>query len=136
MGIFVVMMCTVKVISENHSEMIDITSDINSSIPENFTDGICHVYSGHTTAGLTINENADPDVKKDMIAFLDKLVPWNQSAFKHFEGNSAAHIKASMMGFSVTVPVVAGKLKLGTWQSIYFCEFDGPRQRLVTVCFS
>jgi secondary thiamine-phosphate synthase enzyme len=136
MGLFVVMIFTVKINSKNHSELIDITSDINSVIPDNFTNGICHVYSGHTTAGLTINENADPDVKRDMITFLERLVPWNQDLFRHFEGNSAAHIKASMMGFTLTVPVVDKKLKLGTWQSIYFCEFDGPRQRSVTICFA
>ena len=136
MGIFMAMMYTTKINSKNHSELIDITSEINSAVPVNFTDGMCHVYSGHTTAGLTINENADPDVKNDIIGFLDKLVPWNQNMFRHFEGNSAAHIKASMMGFTVTVPIVDKKLKLGTWQSIYFCEFDGPRQRTVTVCFA
>jgi len=129
-------MSTVDVISKDRSELIDITSDVESLVPKKFTKGLCHVYSGHTTAGLTLNENADPDVKTDIIGFLDKLIPWNQDGFKHFEGNSAAHVKASLMGFSLSVPVEDGKLKLGVWQNIYFCEFDGPRQRTVSVSFT
>jgi secondary thiamine-phosphate synthase enzyme len=115
--------------------MVDITRDIQNRVPTNMKDGICHVFSLHTTAGLTINENADPDVKSDIQAILDEIIPWNHSAYRHVEGNSAAHLKASLMGFSQTVPVVNGKLSLGTWQSVYFCEFDGPRSRQVHVQF-
>ncbi len=90
--------------------------------------GICHIFAPHTTAGITINENADPDVVADIQTALDKLVPW-RDAYRHSEGNSAAHVKSSMMGSSVSVLINNGKLALGTWQSIYFCEFDGPRTR-------
>ena len=86
----------------------------------------------HTTAGVTINENADPDVMADVAAALEKVVPW-RAGYRHGEGNAAAHVKASLMGSSVHVPVVAGRLRLGTWQGIYLCEFDGPRQRSVWV---
>ena len=123
---------TVK--TDAHSEFRDITGMIAEKIPDNFT-GLCQIYIPHTTASVTINENADPDVKHDMISFLDKLVPWNEKMFRHYEGNSAAHIKSSLMGFSETVPVVNGRLQLGTWQSIYFCEFDGPRTRKAYLTF-
>ncbi len=89
----------------------------------------------HTTAGLTINENADADVRKDIIFSLDKMVPWTNSMYRHAEGNSAAHVKASLMGISLTIPVSRGRLQLGTWQCVYFCEFDGPRSREVRVEF-
>lgn len=92
------------------------------------TDGICAVYCPHTTAGITINENADPDVVKDMLLGLDKAFP-NRSEFRHAEGNSSAHLKASCVGSSVTVIIENGRLVLVTWQGIYFCEFDGPRKR-------
>jgi secondary thiamine-phosphate synthase enzyme len=90
--------------------------------------GICVVFCPHTTAGITINENADPDVVHDILYGLDKAFP-DRREFRHFEGNSSAHLKASCMGSSVTVIVEKGKLVLGTWQGIYFCEFDGPRTR-------
>ncbi|QSH42473.1 secondary thiamine-phosphate synthase enzyme YjbQ [Lentisphaerota bacterium ZTH] len=125
----------VNIRTGSHSQLVDITSDIQSLIPAGFKSGICHVFCKHTTAGLTINENADPDVQKDIIVALEKLIPWNSPEFRHFEGNSAAHLKASFMGFAQTVPVREGKLDLGTWQGIYFCEFDGPRSRKVTVQF-
>lgn len=95
-------------------------------------EGIVHVFVPHTTAGVTINENADPDVKRDMDLILDRIVPWT-GGYAHAEGNSAAHVKASMMGSSASVPVSGGKLQFGTWQSLYFCEFDGPRDRKVWV---
>jgi secondary thiamine-phosphate synthase enzyme len=95
--------------------------------------GICYVFSPHTTAGLTINENADPDVRGDMIHALNKMVPRHDPAYQHAEGNSAAHVKASLMGFSLTIPVLDGRLVLGTWQGIYLCEFDGPRRRQILV---
>ena len=118
-----------------HSEMVDITGDIASLIPDGMKEGLCCIYSMHTTGGITINENADPDVCSDIIKFMDKTIPWNDSIFRHFEGNSAAHIKSSLMGFSQIVPVSDGKLVLGTWQSIYFCEYDGPRSRKVHITF-
>lgn len=96
-------------------------------------EGMCHVYCPHTTAGLTINENADPDVRHDMLLALEKVVPSDDASYRHAEGNSAAHVKASLMGFTVSLPIVDGRLALGTWQGVYLCEFDGPRQRHVTV---
>ncbi|NLG33714.1 MAG: YjbQ family protein, partial [Syntrophomonadaceae bacterium] len=87
------------------------------------------VYCPHTTAAITINENADPDVARDVLMRLNQLYPWNHPGDRHMEGNSAAHLKASVIGSSELIPLAAGKLVLGTWQGIYFCEFDGPRQR-------
>ncbi|VGO15209.1 hypothetical protein PDESU_03791 [Pontiella desulfatans] len=95
-------------------------------------DGVVTVFIPHTTAGITINENADPDVTADMDLVLDRMAPWS-GGYSHFEGNTAAHVKASLMGSSVQVIVSGGKLQLGTWQSLYFCEFDGPRTREVWV---
>ena len=95
-------------------------------------DGVVTVFVPHTTAGVTINENADPDVVADITTSLDGLVPWS-AGYRHSEGNSAAHVKASLMGSSVQVVVSEGRLALGTWQSVYFCEFDGPRHRKVWV---
>ena len=96
------------------------------------SDGIITVYVPHTTAGVTINENTDPDVVADMSDALDRAVPW-EAGYRHMEGNSAAHVKASMMGSSVQVFVEAGQLQLGTWQGIYLCEFDGPRTRTMWI---
>ena len=114
-------------------EMIDITAEVAALIPSDLACGVCHVFSQHTTAGLTVNENADPDVRHDLLAKLERLVPERESFYRHGEGNSAAHLKGSLVGFSVAVPVVDGRLALGTWQGIYLCEFDGPRTRRVTV---
>jgi len=125
----------INITTNRHSEMIDFTAEVNALIPEGFKSGICHLFCQHTTAGLTINENADPDVQRDLLAATEELVPWNNPLFRHFEGNSAAHLKASFVGFSQTVPVADGRLCLGTWQGIYFCEFDGPRSRKVLVQF-
>ena len=125
----------IDVTTSKHSEMLDITADVAYLIPSNMQKGICCVFSKHTTAGITINENADPDVCSDIIRFFDRMVPWNEEIFRHLEGNSAAHIKSSLMGFSQTIPVQNGRLCLGTWQGIYFCEFDGPRSRKVQVTF-
>ena len=99
---------------------------------EGVTDGVCYIYVPHTTAGITINENADPAVREDIINELNKIVPFNDN-YRHMEGNAPAHIKACLVGFSQMVPVEGGKLVLGTWQSIYFCEFDGPRRRHIYV---
>ena len=99
---------------------------------EGVSDGVCYIYVPHTTAGITINENADPAVREDIINELNKIVPFDDN-YRHMEGNAAAHIKACLVGFSQVVPVEGGKLVLGTWQSIYFCEFDGPRRRHIYV---
>jgi secondary thiamine-phosphate synthase enzyme len=124
-----------RIQTSNHSEMIDITHLIQSSIPKDIQDGLCTIYCPHTTAGITINENADPDVRHDLLAKLNELIPWHESFYQHAEGNSAAHLKASLLGFSQTVPIKMGRLELGTWQGIYFCEFDGPRTRKVRLYF-
>ena len=125
-------MRTIVVNSKSREEMIDITSDIAELIPQK-GEGICILFIQHTTCGLTINENADPDVKSDMLGFLQRLIPQYEPNFKHFEHNSDAHIKSSLVGSSVTVPFESGKLCLGRWQGIYLCEFDGPRERKVLV---
>ena len=107
----------------------DITSRAREALRESgIQDGICVVYCPHTTAGITINENADPDVVRDLIFALEKTYP-DRAEFRHAEGNSASHLKASVVGSSVTLIVREGRLLLGTWQSVYFCEFDGPRTR-------
>lgn len=124
-------MKTLKVRTDQRAEMLDITDLVKEYLEESGTqDGQMLVYVTHTTCGVTINENADPDVCTDLLMALDKLVPWEQG-FRHMEGNSAAHLKASLMGSSCTVPVQDGKLQLGIWQGIYLCEFDGPRNRNV-----
>jgi secondary thiamine-phosphate synthase enzyme len=113
--------------------MMDITRLVQREVSQSgITDGICVVYVPHTTAGNTINEGADPDVCTDIITQLNKLVPPN-AGYRHMEGNSDSHIKASIMGSSVSVIIDHGNLVLGTWQKIYFCEFDGPRSRKVFV---
>ncbi len=114
-------------------QLHNITELVRASIVQSgVNDGICVVFCPHTTAGITINENADPDVVKDILLGLDKAFPENEN-FRHFEGNSTAHLKASCVGSSVTVIVENNKPILGTWQSIYFCEFDGPRTRTVYI---
>lgn len=127
----------IDVQTNNSQELVDITNAVAQRVSaSSIRSGMCFVFCPHTTAGLTINENADPDVKRDMLAVLDSLVPVDDPGYRHAEGNSAAHVKASMMGFSVMVPVTEGKLALGTWQGIYLCEFDGPRRRHVHVVVS
>jgi secondary thiamine-phosphate synthase enzyme len=111
--------------------MIDITREAAAHIPAG--EGICVLFVQHTTCGLTVNENADSAVQSDMLGFLKRLIPQFEPNFKHFEHNSDAHIKSSLMGSSVTVPFENGKLQLGRWQGIYLCEFDGPREREVVV---
>ena len=119
--------------TQARSQMIDITTQIRSILKECRTEnGICIIFVPHTTAAVTINENADPDVPRDILTQLDKTIP-QQGNYLHSEGNSAAHIKASIFGASETVLVERGELVLGTWQSIFFCEFDGPRTRQVLV---
>jgi len=114
-------------------EMIDITREINQRIKKaGIREGICLIYCPHTTAGLTINENADPNVVRDILNGLDWIVPEDRP-YLHAEGNSPAHIKSSIIGCSQTVIISSGRLSLGTWQSVFFCEFDGPRTRSVWV---
>lgn len=109
--------------------MQPITAKVQQAVEgSGITSGLCCVYSPHTTAAITINENSDPDVASDLLFAFDKTFPHRQE-FRHFEGNSRAHLLASLVGESVTIPVENGRLCLGQWQAIYFCEFDGPRQR-------
>jgi secondary thiamine-phosphate synthase enzyme len=116
-------------------EMIDITAMIETELGKNgIQEGLCCLFVPHTTAGITINENADPDVVRDIMVTLDRLVP-RRGDYRHGEGNSDAHLKASLMGFSCQIPVSGGQLAFGTWQGIYFCEFDGPRQRRLRIGF-
>lgn len=122
-----------EVKSRTRSEFIDITDDIRELLRKaNINNGVCQLFVLHTTAGITVNEGADPAVQRDIITFLGKLVP-NDHYFTHSEGNSDAHIKSSLVGTSQTLLVENGKPVLGTWQSVYFCEFDGPRQRRIAV---
>jgi len=115
--------------------MIDITPKVEEELNRSgLKDGVCFLFVPHTTAGITINENADPSVVADIQAMFDKLVPW-EGPYGHLEGNSAAHIKSSLIGNSLIVLVESGHLKLGTWQGIFFCEFDGPRSRKVHIKF-
>ncbi|MDA8089431.1 MAG: secondary thiamine-phosphate synthase enzyme YjbQ [Nitrospiraceae bacterium] len=115
--------------SRQRNEFIDITQEVEAALKANgIEEGICYIYVPHTTAGVTINEGADPSVQRDIINSLARLVPQDMEYF-HREGNSDAHVKSSLMGASASVPIEAGKLVLGTWQAIYFCEFDGPRHR-------
>ena len=119
--------------TQRHTQFVDITREVQSAVSDlGIKNGVVTVFVPHTTAGITINENADPDVTSDIADALDKAVPW-QAEYKHSEGNAAAHVKASMMGSSVQVIVEDGQLRLGTWQAVYFCEFDGPRSRSVWV---
>ena len=111
---------------------IDITGQVRKIVAAgSVQNGLCQVFVPHTTAGVTINENADPDVVTDMLAALKQMVP--DLAYRHGEGNSPAHVKSSLVGCSLTIPIADGRLCLGTWQGIYFCEFDGPRTRQVWV---
>ena len=118
---------TVK--THDRTEMIDVTGQVEEAIKAaGIQDGICMLYVPHTTAGITINESADPSVRRDILMVLNQMVPWNAD-YKHMEGNSPAHIKSSLMGASQLVAVEKGRMVLGTWQGIFFCEFDGPRTR-------
>ena len=119
--------------SRKRADVVDITDRVQEIVKSSGVEaGLCQVYVPHTTAGVFINENADPDVMEDFLATLDRLVPWKND-YQHAEGNAAAHIKSTLVGTSQTVPVRDGKLALGRWQGIYFAEFDGPRERHVQV---
>ncbi len=123
----------IAVRTKRRVEMLNITDEVRRAVGESgVMDGICHVFVPHTTAAVTINENADPDVVRDIETHMSRLVP-EDGGFRHSEGNSDGHIKSSLFGCSETVFVEGGKLVLGTWQGIYFCEFDGPRSRKVFV---
>lgn len=119
----------ISVRADRREQLIDITAEVESAVTRSgVKDGICYIFTPHTTAAITINENADPDVRSDFIKGLAHL-NFDAVRFSHMEGNSAAHIKSSLVGCSEFVIVEDGKLRLGTWQGIYFCEFDGPRSR-------
>lgn len=122
-------MKTISLETRSRFEMLDITAAVQGAIrEEGVTSGLCLVYTPHTTAAITINENADPDVPRDILAALDKAAPLS-AHYRHAEGNSAAHVKSSLVGASELVIIENGRLVLGTWQSLFFCEFDGPRTR-------
>ncbi len=119
--------------SQNTTELIDITAGVQEQVSiSGLQQGVCMLYVPHTTAGVTINESADPSVKADILKILNTIVPW-KADYRHAEGNSAAHIKSSLIGVSQCVAVENGRLVLGTWQGIFFCEFDGPRTRTVNI---
>jgi secondary thiamine-phosphate synthase enzyme len=125
------MIHTLSVRTTSRIEMVDITGQIQELVRQSgVTEGVCHIFQAHTTAGLTINENADPSVAADILMVLNRVIS-DQEAYRHLEGNSPAHIKASLMGPQLTVLVSHGRLLLGTWQGVFLCEFDGPRTRKV-----
>lgn len=127
------MIAQLEINTKSAAELVDITAAVQRTVrAKGMQSGFCHVFVPHTTAGLTLNENWDPSVRADMLMELDKIVPWNDN-YRHGEGNSAAHIKASLMGFSQTILVEEARLVLGSWQGIYLAEFDGPRRRRVLV---
>jgi len=122
----------IEVATQARSQLVDITSRVREAVRgSGVKDGICFLYVPHTTAGITVNEAADPAVAADILEHLEKLVP--RGRYRHAEGNADSHIKASLMGFSLAVPVEGGDVRLGTWQGIFLCEFDGPRRRRVWV---
>jgi secondary thiamine-phosphate synthase enzyme len=127
---------TIKVATDKHTQAVDLTRQVNQAVAEGgMRDGWCLVYVPHTTAGVAVNEAADPSVMRDVLAALERLVPW-QGDYHHAEGNSAAHIKSILTGSSLTLPVKGGRLDLGTWQGVFFMEFDGPRSRRMLVDFN
>jgi secondary thiamine-phosphate synthase enzyme len=122
-----------SVVTKKRIEVIDITADVNGLLKKlGIVRGICYLFVPHTTSGITINENADPAVKQDILDALDRLAPANRE-YNHKEGNADAHIKSSMMGVTLSLFVENGRLVLGTWQSVFFCEFDGPRTRSLLI---
>jgi secondary thiamine-phosphate synthase enzyme len=123
------MLKTISVKSSAQTEMVDVTSQVQSELTKSgIKDGRLILYVPHTTAAITINEGADPAVKSDILMVLNQIIPW-EANYKHMEGNSPAHVKASLIGSAETVIVSGGRLVLGTWQRVFFCEFDGPRNR-------
>ncbi len=127
---------TIEVRTRQRNEFVEITEPVRQALRRRgLKEGICVVYCPHTTAAITINENADPDVVHDMLAWLGRAIPQRQPDFRHAEGNSDSHLKASLIGPSVTLVIENGDIVLGRWQGVYFCEFDGPRARNVQVQF-
>src|SRR5687768_17889630 len=125
---------TLSVRTATRSEMLDVTDRLAKFVrSNNMLEGMLIVYVPHTTAAVTINENADPDVRHDMLRKLDELIPKDEAYYRHGEGNSDSHVKTSLVGNSVTVLIERGRLVLGRWQGVYFCEFDGPRERKLMV---
>lgn len=123
------MLKEITIQTNTQTEILDITAQVQNAVDESgIAEGLCCVFVPHTTAGVTINENADPSVKQDILMELNKIIPFDDN-YSHSEGNSAAHIKASIIGSSVNIPLKNNNLLLGTWQGICFCEFDGPRTR-------
>jgi secondary thiamine-phosphate synthase enzyme len=124
-----VLIKTLAVKSSRRTQFVNITAEVEKIVAASgVANGICHLYVPHTTAGVTINEGDDPDVARDIEAALDRLIP-KDGPYKHFEGNSDSHIKSTLVGVSQSVQIEDGRLQLGRWQAIFFCEFDGPRQR-------
>jgi secondary thiamine-phosphate synthase enzyme len=124
---------TIPVKTKSKTEFLEITGAVEDAIRSQGVDeGVCMLFVPHTTAAVTINESADPSVKSDILMVLNKIVPWKE-AYRHMEGNSPAHIKASIIGSSELIAVEGGRLKLGTWQGVFFCEFDGPRSRKIHI---
>lgn len=124
---------TLSVVTRSRTEFIDVTGRVDEVVSRSgLNSGACLVSVPHTTAAVTVNENADPDVTRDILKELNKVIPF-EDGFTHVEGNSAAHVKSSLLGCSLVLPVEDGRLVLGTWQGIYFCEFDGPRSRKLQV---
>ncbi len=127
------MLVKLSVSTSQHTQMVDITHLVQKAVADSgIREGICTVFIPHTTAAVTINENADPDVVRDFTTEIDKIVPW-EDGYRHMEGNSAAHLKASMIGCSQQIIIEEGRLLLGIWQGIWFCEYDGPQRRSVYV---
>ena len=125
---------TFSVQTQQHADLVDVTDRVQAIVRDaGVSSGAALVYVPHTTAGVTVNENADPAVVHDVLADLDRLVPWKERYYQHGEGNSAGHTKSSLVGCDQLIPIENGRLVLGTWQGIYFCEFDGPRTRKVHV---
>ena len=122
-----------KIKTHKREELVDITDLIRHRIP--ISQGVVHIFVSHTTAGITINENADPNLPTDILNFLNKLIPQGRWLHDKIDNNADAHIKASLIGSSISIPVEEGKLQLGTWQNIFLCEFDGPRERNIIVSF-
>jgi secondary thiamine-phosphate synthase enzyme len=126
-------MQTLSISTPSRTAFVDVTAQVRAAVKKTgVKTGICLCFVPHTTAAVTINENADPDVTRDMAAKLDRLAPW-EDGYAHAEGNSAAHVKSSLVGCEQMIPVEKGELVLGTWQGVYFCEFDGPRSRKMHV---
>ena len=127
-------MQTVDVSTQDRTQLVPITDVVQNVVSRSgISDGLCTVYCPHTTAAISINENADPDVARDILVAVNKLVPFDDADYRHAEGNSAAHVKACFFGASEQIPIVDGRLTLGTWQGIYLCEFDGPRSRNIHI---